>query len=49
VIDYLRGKAWDVAGTPRADLFASNGLQVPGPDNDDPLGEIIYVSGTLGS
>jgi methyltransferase (TIGR00027 family) len=49
VIDYLRGKAWDVAGTPRADLFVSNGLQVPAPDNDDPLGEIIYVSGTLGS
>jgi methyltransferase (TIGR00027 family) len=49
VVDYLRGKAWDVAGTARADLFVSNGLQVPGPDNDDPLGEIIYVSGTLGS
>jgi methyltransferase (TIGR00027 family) len=49
VIDYLRGTAWDVAGTPRADLFASNGLEIPGPDNDDPLGEIIYVSGTLRS
>jgi methyltransferase (TIGR00027 family) len=49
VIDYLRGKAWDVAGTPRADLFVANGLEVPGPENDDPLGEIIYVSGTLGS
>jgi methyltransferase (TIGR00027 family) len=49
VIDYLRGKAWDVAGTPRADLFVNNGLQLPSPDNDDPLGEIIYVSGTLGS
>jgi methyltransferase (TIGR00027 family) len=49
VIDYLRGKAWDVAGTPRADLFVNNGLQLPSPDNDDPLGEIIYVSGTLES
>jgi methyltransferase (TIGR00027 family) len=49
VIDYLRGKAWDVAGTPRADLFVANGREVPGPDNDDPLGDIIYVSGTLGS
>ncbi len=48
VIDYLRGKAWDANGTSRADLFADNGLEVPGPDNDDPLGEIIYVSGTLG-
>jgi methyltransferase (TIGR00027 family) len=49
VIDYLRGKGWNVAGTPRTDLFVSNGLQVPSPDNDDPLGEIIYVSGPLGS
>jgi methyltransferase (TIGR00027 family) len=49
VVDYLRGKAWDVTGTSRTDLFASNGLQLPSPDNDDPLGEIIYVSGTLGS
>lgn len=49
VIDYLREKEWDVAGTPRADLFARNGRQVPSADNDDPLGEIIYVSGTLRS
>src|ERR1700754_3686620 len=49
VIDYLRGKAWNVVGTSRADLFVSNGLQIPNPDNDDPLGEIIYVSGPLGS
>jgi methyltransferase (TIGR00027 family) len=49
VIDYLRGKAWNVVGTSRADLFVSNGLQIPTPDNDDPLGEIIYVSGPLGS
>jgi methyltransferase (TIGR00027 family) len=47
VIDYLRDKTWDAAGTSRTDLFASNGLKVPGPDSDDPLGEIIYVSGTL--
>jgi methyltransferase (TIGR00027 family) len=49
VVDYLRGKAWDVTGTSRTDLFVSNGLQLPSPDNDDPLGEIIYVSGTLGN
>ncbi|MGA9489901.1 MAG: class I SAM-dependent methyltransferase [Mycobacterium sp.] len=48
VIDYLRGKGWAAAGTPRADLFVGNGLALPSPDNDDPLGEIIYVSGTLG-
>jgi hypothetical protein len=49
VIDYLRAKAWDIADTPRADLFISNGLEVPSPENDDPLGEIIYVSGRLTS
>jgi methyltransferase (TIGR00027 family) len=49
VIDYLRGKGWNVAGTSRADLFVSHGLTVPTPDNDDPLGEVIYVSGPLGS
>ena len=49
VIDYLHGKGWNVAGTARADLFVSNGLKVPTPDSDDPLGEIIYVSGPLGS
>jgi len=49
VIDYLRGKGWNVTGTSRTDLFVSNGLQIPSPDNDDPLGEIIYISGPLGS
>ena len=49
VIDYLRAKAWDIADTPRADLFISNGLEVPSPENDDPLGEIIYASGRLTS
>jgi methyltransferase (TIGR00027 family) len=49
VVDYLRAKEWNVAGTLRADLFVANGLKVPAPENDDPLGEIIYVSGTLGS
>ena len=29
VIDYLRGKAWNVAGTSRADLFVSNGSRSP--------------------
>ena len=49
VIDYLRGKGWNVTGTARTDLFTSNGLKVPTPDNDEPLGEIIYVSGPLES
>ena len=49
VIDYLRAKAWDIVATPRAELFNRNGFQLPAPEDDDPLGEIIYVSGTLGS
>jgi methyltransferase (TIGR00027 family) len=49
VVDYLRGNGWNVTGAARADLFTNNGLKVPTPDNDDPLGEIIYVSGPLES
>jgi len=49
VIEYLRSKGWDAAGTPRAELFTRDGLELPAPENDEPLGEIIYVSGTLAS
>jgi hypothetical protein len=28
-------------------LFGHNGLDVPDPDRDDPLGEIIFISGAL--
>ncbi len=47
VVDYLRSKSWDVSDTTRTELFVRNGRAVPSPQNDDPLGEIIYVSGTL--
>lgn len=47
VVDYLRGKSWDVVDTSRSKLFTANGRAVPKPENDDPLGEIIYVSGTF--
>lgn len=47
VIEYLRGKGWNVVDTPRAELFNRDGLELPGPEDDEPLGEIIYVSGTL--
>jgi methyltransferase (TIGR00027 family) len=49
VVEYLRAKSWDVTDTPRAELFTRNGLAVPDPEDDDPLGEIIYVSATLGN
>lgn len=47
VAEYLRGQSWDVTDISREDLFRSNGRAVPTPENDDPLGEIIYISGTL--
>ena len=34
-------------GTPRAELYNRDGLELPDPEDDEPLGEIIYVSGTL--
>lgn len=47
VLDYLRGKGWDVEGVTRSDLFRQNGLPVPATEDDDPLGEIIFISGAL--
>ncbi|OBI94548.1 class I SAM-dependent methyltransferase [Mycobacterium asiaticum] len=47
VLDYLRGKGWDVDGVTRTDLFRQNGLPVPATEDDDPLGEIIFISGAL--
>jgi methyltransferase (TIGR00027 family) len=47
VVDYLRSKGWDVEGVTRAELFERNGIEAPAPENDDPLGEIIFISGTL--
>jgi methyltransferase (TIGR00027 family) len=49
VIEYLRAKHWDVVSTSRAELFHRDGLEIPAPEDDEPLGEIIYVSGTLAS
>ncbi|WP_102141799.1 class I SAM-dependent methyltransferase [Mycobacterium hubeiense] len=47
VVDYLASKDWRVQGIPRSDLFARHRLAVPDFGDDDPLGEIVYVSGTL--
>jgi methyltransferase (TIGR00027 family) len=49
VIEYLRAKAWDVTSTARAELFNRDGLELPAPEDDEPLGEIIFVSGILAS
>ncbi|MCV7409125.1 SAM-dependent methyltransferase [Mycobacterium florentinum] len=47
VVDYLGTKGWSVEGVTRTELFGRNGLDVPPPENDDPLGEIIFISGRL--
>ena len=47
VVDYLGSKGWDVEGITRTDLFGRAGIDVPAPERDDPLGEIIFISGGL--
>jgi methyltransferase (TIGR00027 family) len=47
VVDYLGAKGWDVEGVTRTELFERNGIDVPDPELDDPLGEIIFISGGL--
>ena len=47
VIDYLRSKGWNVEGVTRTELFKRNDIEVPVPEHDDPLGEIIFISGGL--
>jgi methyltransferase (TIGR00027 family) len=49
VVDYLRAAHWDAQGISRTELFARHQLDAPAPEDDDPLGEIIYVSGMLSS
>ncbi|MCX2934686.1 class I SAM-dependent methyltransferase [Mycobacterium sp. CVI_P3] len=48
VIEYLRATGWEVTGIPTDELFGQNGLRPPVRDGNDPLGEIVYVSATLG-
>jgi methyltransferase (TIGR00027 family) len=45
VIDYLRSTGWDVEGVTRTELFKRNDIEAPAPEHDDPLGEIIFISG----
>jgi len=47
VVDYLRSKGWDAEGVTRTELFTRNDIEVPPPEQDDPLGEIIFISGRL--
>lgn len=47
VVDYLGHKGWAVENVTRSELFERNGLAVPAPEDDDPLGEIIFISAAL--
>ncbi|WP_406817035.1 class I SAM-dependent methyltransferase [Mycobacterium sp. M23085] len=47
VIDYLSGIGWRAEGVTRTELFARNGIEPPAPENDDPLGEIVFISAKL--
>jgi methyltransferase (TIGR00027 family) len=47
VADYLRARGWNVEEVTRTELFQRNGIEVPAPEIDDPLGEIIFISGAL--
>ncbi|OLO99782.1 SAM-dependent methyltransferase [Mycolicibacterium porcinum] len=46
--DYLSAKGWQMTGVVRSELFVRHGLPVPDRDENDPMGEIVYISGTLG-
>jgi methyltransferase (TIGR00027 family) len=47
VVDYLQAKGWDAEGITRTELFQLNDIDVPALEEDDPLGEIIFISGSL--
>ncbi|MCV7199803.1 class I SAM-dependent methyltransferase [Mycobacterium angelicum] len=47
VIDYLRAKGWEADGVTRTELYRRNGITVRPLEEDDPLGEIIFISGEL--
>jgi methyltransferase (TIGR00027 family) len=47
VVDYLGAKGWDAQGVTRTELFGRHHIEAPAPEQDDPLGEIIFISGRL--
>ncbi len=47
VVDYLGANGWNVEGVTRTELFQHHNLEVLASENDDPLGEIIFISGRL--
>ena len=47
VMDRLTGLGWEVGGVPSNELLRRHGLPLRDHGDDDPLGEIVYVSATL--
>mgnify|MGYP002628104407 FL=1 len=47
VMEYLRHNGWQVEGSPRDELFEKFGLTAPTAQDDDVLGEIVYVSARI--
>ena len=47
VVDYLSSIGWQAEGVTRTELFSRLGIDAPAPENDDPLGEIVFISGRL--
>ena len=45
---HLAAKGWQTTGIGRVDLHARHGLTATVLGDDDPMREIIYISGTLG-
>ncbi|OBF26128.1 class I SAM-dependent methyltransferase [Mycobacterium sp. ACS4331] len=48
VMEYLGSLGWHVTGTPRNDLLTRAGRPLPPVDDNDALGEIVYVSAQFG-
>ncbi|MDF2823226.1 MAG: SAM-dependent methyltransferase [Mycobacterium sp.] len=46
-MEYLGERGWRVSTTSTSELFLRNGLAAPEPDENDALGDIVYVSATL--
>ena len=46
--EYLAAKGWQTTGIGRKDLYARYGLTAADRGDDDPMREIIYISGSLG-
>ncbi|MGV0834186.1 class I SAM-dependent methyltransferase [Mycolicibacterium thermoresistibile] len=45
--EYLARHGWRMDGVARSELFRRYGRTAPEPDPDNPLGEIVYISGRL--